>query len=207
MLQKYLYNLGFHQKELVELLCAEGEVVVLKKGDNLIEEGKLVRYIPIVLDGEIRVWTNYEDGKQILLYYIMQGQTCALTLKSVLQKKLSIVEANATKDSTLLMLPVNVLQPWMVYKEWNHFILNSILNTMGDVVDLYSDLAFYKLEQRITCFLNGVSNREGVRVINVSHSFIAKEMGTSREVVSKVLKKMELMKKVRLGIGSIELLD
>ncbi len=206
MLKNSLYKIGFKEKELVDLMCSIGEIERVKNGTSITQEGKYIKQIHILIEGEIRVWKNSQEGKQILLYYMDTGQICPMSLNAIIKQKTITIESVATEDSLVLSLPIEVLHKWMIYKEWSDFILQAITSSYEEITELYSELAFKKLDQRIECFLNGIAKKQKTKNIEMSHSFIAKEMGTSREVVSRVLKHMELEKKVKLGVKKIELI-
>ena len=206
MLKNNLNTIGFKDKELVDLMCSIGEIKKVENGTRITQEGKYVRQIHLLIEGEIRAWKNSPEGKQILLYYLNAGQLCPMSLNAIIKQKTSTIESVATKDSLLLSLPIEVLHKWMVYKEWSAFVLKDLTSSYEEITELYRELAFKKLDQRIECFLNGIAHKQKTKNIELSHSFIAKEMGTSREVISRVLKHLELEKKVKLGIKKIELI-
>jgi len=207
MLKNNLNTIGFKEKELVDLIYSIGEIKKVKSGTRITQEGRYVRRIHIIIEGEIRAWKNSQEEKQILLYYLSSGQVCPMSLNAILKQETSTIDSVATQESILLSLPVEVLQKWMIYKEWNIFILKTIISSYEEITELYSELAFKKLDQRIECFLNGVGQKQKTKTIELSHSFIAKEMGTSREVVSRALKQLELENKIKLGIKKIELIE
>ena len=205
-IQMKLKEIGIHQKDLVEILLQEGQINVLEKESPVIKEGAFIKSVSIVLDGEVRVWKNSEEGKQILLYYVNPVQTCVMSLASTYRDKISVIEARTTQRTTVLSLPAWGLDGWMKFENWRKFVIFSFIHSYDDILRLYSEIAFNKLDERLESFFKDYTIRKNTNKIFLSHSDIAREMGTSREVISRVLKNMEQEKKLRLGLKNIELL-
>ena len=195
-----------HQNELVELILKEGKVITLEKDVEIIREGSHIKSLSIVLDGEVRVWKNSPDGRQVLLYYVSPVQTCVMSLAATFRDKMSIIEARTTQRSSILVLPIWGLEKWMKYDNWRTFVLFSFIESYDDIVQLYSEVVFKKLDRRIISFFKNYTERKQTRFIELSHEQIAREMGTSREVISRILKNLEQDNKLKLGLKNIELL-
>ena len=203
---QYLKKAGIFQQELIDLLVKEGTIHHLPPQTPIITEGAFIKRISIVLDGEVRVWKNSEDGKQILLYYVQPVETCVMSLAATYRDKISLIDAQTTQETIALSFPTWGLDDWMRFEHWRKFVIFSFIHSYDDILKLYAEIAFNKLDQRIERYFNNYVERHQVPVIPLSHSQLAKEMGTSREVISRVLKNMEQEKKLKLGQKSIELL-
>ena len=204
--EKKLRKIGIHQKNLIEILLREGQIKILEKQSPIIKEGSYIKHISIVLDGEVRVWKNSEEGKQILLYYVNPVQTCVMSLAATYRDKISIIEARTTQKTTVLSFPSWGLDDWMKFENWRKFVIFSFIHSYDDILRLYSEIAFNKLDERLESFFKSYVERNNNKKIALSHNDIAKEMGTSREVISRVLKNMEQERKLKLGQKNIELL-
>ncbi len=205
-IRKKLRSVGIHQEDLLTELLSTGELLKLDSKMPIISEGAHIKQISIVLEGEVRVWKNSEEGKQILLYYVAPVQTCVMSLAATYRDKISKIDAQTTQQTIVLSIPVWGLDEWMHFENWRKFVIHSFIYSYDDILNLYSELAFNKLDERLDFFFRDYARRKKTTTVELSHSDLAKEMGTSREVVSRVLKNMEQEQKLKLGLRTIELL-
>ncbi len=203
---KTLSKIGITEKELVALILEEGEIKTLDKNTPVISEGTFIKEISIVLDGEVRVWKNAEDGKEILLYYVTPVQTCVMSVASSFRDKISTIDAETIRETTVLSFPVWGLDKWMKHEQWRTFIVNTFIHSYDDIIQLYSELAFNKLDVRLIKYFQQYKTKYQTSEIPLSHNDLAKELGTSREVISRILKNMEQEQKIKLGLKKIVLL-
>lgn len=190
-IRQALAEVGIFESELVQLILDEGKVQTLPKGTPVMEEGRFIRDISIVLEGEVRVWKNAPDAKEILLYYVQPVQTCVMSIAACFRDKKSVIDAESIKPTTVLTFPAWGLDKWMRFEQWRQFVINSFIHSYDDIIELYGQLAFHKLDERILNYLDQYAEKNNDCSVNLSHSGLANEMGTSREVVSRVLKNME----------------
>ncbi len=199
--------LGFlKEKELKEELYENSEILEFKNGDVIVREGQYVKVLPIVLSGSIRVFHANEE-REILLYYVEPGQTCMMSLSACFYNNQSPSQAVASMDTTILAIPVAFITEWQrKYKSWNEYVIKTFRNRYDELLYTFEGVAFKHVDSRIMQYLLFRKGKEGNSLVNISHQSLANELGTTRVVVSRILKQFELENKVKLHRGGIEVL-
>jgi CRP/FNR family transcriptional regulator len=206
-------NIASHFKsvfepELLQELEAKAKLVSIKANDSLLETGQLVRMTPLVISGTIKVSRVDEEGRELLLYYVNAGESCAMTFTCCMQQQSSEVRAVAEEDTVLLSIPVAVMDEWLVkYPTWKSFVMKTIRNRFNELLKTIDQIAFQKLDERLVHYLKEKSKATNSALINLSHEQIAAELASSRVVISRLLKKLENDKKVLLFRNQIKLLQ
>ena len=160
----------------------------------------------IVIKGEVRVWQENED-REILLYNVTPVETCVLSLSAVFREGISLVNARTKTETILIKIPVRYVGLWSFnYKSWQMFTTNTFINSYDHLLYAFKDLAFKNLNDRLLQYLKNKTKVHNTNTIYLSHSILAKEFGTTREVVSRILKQFEHDGIVRLGFKEIQLL-
>ncbi|TXN34984.1 Crp/Fnr family transcriptional regulator [Flagellimonas hymeniacidonis] len=190
------------QREILKV----GIVQTLSKDSFIVEQHKYIKWLALVISGKVRVWQESED-RQILLYYVNPIQTCVLSLSATFRDCKSLINAKTEKETTIVKIPVRYVSEWgFKYKSWNQFTTDSFIFSYEDLLHSFKSIAFNKIDKRLLDYLQGFSKNNNSTVINLSHNQLAKEIGTTREVVSKILKQFELSGQVKLRFKQIELL-
>ena len=198
--------LNITEENLKEDIIKVGIVQTVPKNSSIVEQDRYIKWLALVISGKVRVWQENED-RQILLYYVKPVQTCVLSLSATFRDCKSIVNAKTEEESTIIKIPVRFVSEWSFkYKSWNKFTTDSFIFSYEDLLHSYKKLAFNKIDKRLLDYLQSFSKKNNSANINLSHSQLAKEIGTTREVVSKILKQFELKGIVNLRFKQIELL-
>lgn len=185
----------------------EARSVSLKEGESFIEFGQTIRFMPMVVAGALKISRIGEDGQELLLYYIKENESCALSFTCCMQQSTSEINAIAEEDTDLLAIPSPVMGDWLVnYPTWRSFAMNTIRSRFNELVKSIEQIAFHKLDERLINYLRDKSKATGSSLVNQSHEKIATDLATSRVVVSRLLKKLEHDKKVLLYRNQIKLL-
>jgi len=173
-------------KENATLLKVPKNAQIISVGDKIID-------IPFLISGTIRVYSeNYESGKEVLLYYLKGGETCFMSIIAGLGDKISKVSAITETDCELYSLPNSKVKEWQIaYPEWNNFILGLMVKNYTNSIKTIEELSFLNIESRLINYLKKHQTNDGVTTVLKSHQQIAKDIGTSREVVTRVLKKIK----------------
>jgi len=193
----------------VELLNEFSRVALLKEipqGVEIMKEGQHVKMVPLIITGRVKVFTRYED-KELLLYYILPSESCIMSFIAGLKDQPSKIFASTEEPTTVAMLPSQYLEKWV--KDFPHF--NMMFYTLynqryADMLDTIHLLVFEKLDERILDYLKKKSNITGNKALDIRHREIASELGTSREVITRVLRKLEKEEKIIQSEGKITLL-
>lgn len=164
---------------------------------ELISAGENIQSLPIVLDGLVKVFTAY-NAKEFLLYHIKPSQSCVLSFITSNQNKPSTFFAKTEEDSRILFLPINKVELWIKnYSEFNTMYLELFSDRYYDLIDTLNHVLFDRLDLRLYRYLCKKTSISNSTIIKMSHKDISYELGTSREVISRVLKKIEFEKKVK----------
>jgi len=195
------------EPELLKELQEKATHVSAKEGDIILNIGQTVRVMPIVLSGTIKISRIDQNGHELLLYYVSSKESCAMTFTCCMEQFPSEVKATAEDDVAFLSIPISTMDEWMMkYPSWKSFVMKTIRARFNELLKSIDQLAFQKLDERLIHYLNEKSKATGSSLINLSHEQIANEMASSREVISRLLKKLENDKKVLLYRHQIKLL-
>jgi CRP/FNR family transcriptional regulator, anaerobic regulatory protein len=195
------------EAELLAELETKSMIMEVKGGEIMLNPGQTIRAVPIVLNGTFKVSRISEDGQELLLYYVKEGESCAMTFTCCMMAHASVIRGTAEEDSELLCIPVDLMDEWMMkYRTWKRFVMTTILNRFTEVLKSIDEVAFKKLDDRLVHYLKEKSKATGSSLINLSHQQIADELGTNRVVISRLLKRLELDKKLLLYRNQIRLM-
>ncbi len=193
--------------DLLQELKEHAQVLVIPEGTVIMNLGQVIKVMPIVLTGTVKISRLSELGSELLMYYVNPMESCAMTLTSCMQQKPSEVEAVTESEVDLLAIPVEFMTKWMNrYPSWREFVMQTIQSRFEEMLNTIDQLAFQKLDSRLEYYLKEKSRITNSSLINLSHEQIAQELATSRVVISRLLKKLENNKKVRLYRSQIKLL-
>jgi CRP/FNR family transcriptional regulator, anaerobic regulatory protein len=196
------------EPELIKEFEAKVKVVEAKEGDKIIGVGQTVRVIPFLLKGSLKVSRLDEKLNEIFLYYLNAMEGCAMTFTCCMQQFPSEVQAVAEEDVVYLAIPISVMDEWIVkYPTWKSFVMRTIRSRFNELMHAIDQLAFQKLDERLVTYLKEKSKITGSTVLNLSHTEIANDLASSREVVSRLLKKLKLDGRLLLYRNQIKLLN
>ncbi len=199
-------KLSFLKPELLGKITEVSSVKEFLKGTEILREEQYVKFLPIVLEGLVKVYSRFED-KELLLYYIKPAQSCVMTFYATLKNTPSRVFAITEENSKILLIPVENLPGWLrVYPEFNQLFYNEFNMRYTELLDTIGQLLLYKMDKRIYDHLKKKSLLTESDSIKMSHSQIANELGTVREVVSRVLKKLETDEKIEQNAKGIRII-
>lgn len=190
--------------ELLSVIAENGQVQEIPEKSEILREGQYVRMIPIVLEGLVKVFTRVEE-KELLLYYIGHTQSCIMSFSAGLNQSPSRIFAITEEPSTLLLLPAEKLSKWIRdYPALNDLFYREYNLRYTEMLDTINSLLFGRMDQRLYNYLQEKSRLRGEKVLDLRHKQIAIELGTAREVVTRVLKKLEQEGRIRQTETGIE---
>jgi CRP/FNR family transcriptional regulator len=195
------------EPELLKEIELKGSFAEVKAGETILDYGQIVRVMPIIVSGIIKVSRMDEQGREILLYYVNSKESCAMTFTCCMEQFPSEIKAIAEDDVEMLTIPINVMDEWLMkYPTWKSFVMTTIRNRFNEMLHTIDQIAFQKLDERLINYLKQKSDTTGSSLINLSHEQIANDLATSRVVISRLLKKLENEKKLLLYRNQIKLL-
>lgn len=163
--------------------------------------------IPLVLTGLLKVIRQDENGSEIFLYYLEGGETCAMSITCCIENKTAAYKIIAEEESTLWMIPVTYLDIWMTkYPSFRTFVMSSYQLRFEELLSAIDSMAFHKMDERLYRYLLDTKQATGSFEINKTHEQIAKELHTSRVVISRLVKQLEHEGKVEQHRNKIEIL-
>lgn len=177
----------------------------IKAGDIFIAPGDKIVFVPIVMKGVLRIIRQGTD-KEIFLYHLYPGQTCAMAINCCQSDKISPIKAIAEEDTELLQIPVKLIDDWFKYPEWKTFINSTYSQRFSELIDVIDLIAFSNMDKQVLHYLQERSKAINNKFINITHQQIADELHTHREAISRLLRTMEQKSIVRLGRNTIELI-
>ena len=196
------------EPDLINEIHQYGEVMYFKEGEIIMDYGKYIRMMPMIIKGTIKVLRMDENGNEILLYYLSDNESCSMAYSCCIEAKKSEVKAVAEDDVELIAIPHNKLDEWLCkYPSWKNYILRSFNERFLELLKSIESIAFNKLDVRLIAYLKDKQRLSGSNVIKVSHYIIADELATSRVVISRLLKQLENDKKIILYRNELKLLS
>lgn len=195
----------FTEPELQAEILKHGKVIQANAGDVLIREGQYLNFLPIVIRGKIRVYQE-KDDREILLYYVGPEETCMMSLSAAYLDYQSAANGMAIEPTEILVLPAHLIADWQLkYPSWNRYIVKTFKNRYDELLNAFGDVAFKPISLRVKEYLTEQAKVSNSKKIPLSHQTLANELGTTRVVISRILKQFEKNKVLRLHRGSIEL--
>jgi len=196
------------EPELIAEMAEVGIFQQFKEGDLIMDYGKYIRMMPIVLKGTVKVYKHDDNGNEILLYYLSDNESCSMAYSCCLEAKKSEVKAVAEDDVELLAIPHHKLDEWLCkFPSWKNYVMRSFNERFIELLKSIESIAFHKLDERLIAYLKEKQRLSGSSVIKASHSTIADELATSRVVISRLLKQLENDKKIILYRNEIKLMS
>jgi CRP/FNR family transcriptional regulator len=198
--------LSFLKPDLLDEILAESSMKAIPKGTEILREHQYVKVLPIVVDGFVKVYSRF-DEREILLYYIEPAQSCVMSFYAALKNTPSRVFAVTEEDSKILLIPVSLLPKWLKeFPEFNELFYNQFNLRYTELLDTISHLLLEKMDKRLFDHLKRKIELTNGRSIKISHSQLANELGTAREVISRIMKKLETDGIVAQNSGEIKII-
>jgi CRP/FNR family transcriptional regulator len=203
----YLDKYPDFEPALLAELEEKSMLMEVKCGDVLLNIGQTIRAVPLLLSGAIKVSRINDEGQELLLYYVKEGESCAMTFNCCMMAQTSVIKGTAEENSTIMCIPVTLMENWMTqYPSWKKYVMSTILNRFTEMIKSIDEVAFKKMDERLINYLREKSKISGSSVINLTHQQIGDELGTNRVVISRLLKKLENDKKLLIYNKQIKLL-
>ncbi len=201
------YKHLFEEELLTEILTI-GAYRKVNEGVELIDIGNEIKFMPLVISGAIKILREDEKGDELALYFIEQGDTCAMTITCCLGSTKSKIRAIVETETELLMIPVQKIGDWMnKYQSWQRFILQSYHERMQELLEAIDTIAFLNMDERLLKYLKDKAIVNKSEMIQVTHKEIANDLHTSRVVISRLLKALEKKEKIKLHRNRIHVLE
>lgn len=192
------------EEELYDELEKHGTIKEVKAGETLLRVGQTIRSTMLILDGLVKLYREDDEGREFFIYHLNAGQACSLSLVCAAKHEISEVLAKALTDATVLSIPLEYMDLWMgKYKSWYQFVITSYRARFEELLKTIDAIAFSNMDERLQDYLKKQVEKLGSN-LKMTHQDIANDLNSSREVISRLLKKMEAKGWVIIHRNSIE---
>ena len=189
--QFVLNKFGFLGSEFANELQKHATITNIKGKTEITREGQKNKFVPFLISGSIKVY-SLNDGRELIYYYVRPNDSCLMTFSSIFSDYISKVYALTEEDSEVMLVPVSVVHEWLIkFPEINRVFYSEYDKRFSDVMNMVNDAVFHKLDIRVLNHIKHQISITGNNPVKLTHKEIANNLGTSREVVSRVLKKIE----------------
>lgn len=195
------------EDELIQEICYNGRLKQFGPDELIMDIGEVVNHLPLVVSGSIKILTEDDEGKELLLYYLELGDTCAASLNYGSRSTKSKIRAVSEDHTEILFVPIEKVEDWMAkYKTWRAFILETYNYRMSEMLEAIDTLAFHNMEERVHKYLRDKAMVTSQQEIQATHAQIANDLHSSRVVISRILSKLEKDGVIKHGRNKINLL-
>lgn len=191
---------------LVNELKRAAQFAKIPARQDLFVEGDRVDGIALLISGVVRVYKIGETGREITLYRFGLGQSCILTANAILSQRSFPAIATVEEDAEAVMIPATVFRDWVRrYDLWREFVFDLLSDRLSTVMAIVDEVAFQRMDRRLaSLLLNQAKLQNPTRT---THQELAAELGSSREVISRILEDFSREGLIESGRGIIEVLD
>jgi CRP/FNR family transcriptional regulator, anaerobic regulatory protein len=194
--------------KLLDRLLEKGQLATFEPGKTLMEPGQFVKAVPLVLDGSIKIMRMDEDGKELFLYYLEAGETCALSLTCCSASRPSEIKAVVEEKVSVLFVPIQVHESLVdEFKQWKDFVSSTYQHRFHEMLVVLDAIAFKRMDERLMSYIVTKMKQLKTNELHTTHREVANELGTAREVISRLLKQLEKKKWIELGRNVIYIRD
>jgi CRP/FNR family transcriptional regulator, anaerobic regulatory protein len=175
-------------------------------GSDVFLEGDRVDAIALLISGVVRVYKIGETGREITLYRFGDGQSCILTANAILSQKTFPAVATVERKAEAVMVPADKFRDWVSrYSPWREFVFDLLSQRLSSVMELVDEVVFRRMDTRLAAML--LKRSQNGNPIRITHQEIASELGSSREVISRLLEDLAEKALIRVSRGEVEVLD
>lgn len=207
-MQQYRHLFPQFEEGLLKELEEKGKEMEIEAGRTLIQSGQNIRNTIIVLDGIIKLFRENEEGNEFFMYHLMPGDGCALSLVCDRTFRTSAITARTVTDARVIVIPVDQTENWMrQFRTWYHFVVGTYRSRYEELLETIDHIAFQNMDERLEFYLRRHSKVLNTRIIEITNTQIAQELNSSREVISRLMKKLSENNKVRLLKNGVEILQ
>ena len=193
--------------ELIQDIEANQVIKNVSSGEVIMRTGQYIKNTVLLSKGTIKVYREDVDGGEFFMYYLQPGQACALSMVCAINNEKSQIMAKAVEDSELIMVPLSLMDKWMMqHRTWYEFVIGNYRNRFEELLEVIDSIAFRAMDERLEFYLKRQVEACGCKELKLSHQEIGSDLNTTREVISRLLKKMEQRGLVILHRNQIEIL-
>lgn len=194
------------EPQLLKEIEAVGLYKEIAEGEKIMDIGEYIKGMPLLLSGVIKILREDDDGDELLLYYLERGDTCSLTMACCLGDTKSEIRAIAETEISMVMVPIRKMEEWTgKYRSWRNFVFESYHNRLNEMLSAIDSIAFMNMDQRLMEYLKEKARISNTNIIKSTHQEIAYDLHSARVVISRLLKKLECLGKIKMHRNAIEI--
>ena len=200
------------ENALLQSLESAGEIKQFEEGEQIVKTGQYYKSMLLVVEGLIKVYREDEEGNEYFMYYLEPGQACVFSMIHTGRPEKSAVMGKVVKDTSVVAVPIGYLDQWMVeYKTWYKFVLDTYRKDFEKLLTTFDHTAFRSMDSKLVHYLRREQEVHKKNLILINKAEIARELNTSREVISRLMKKLaergmiKLLKKQFIEIVTLEI--
>lgn len=179
------------EDDLYNEIELHGDIKQVPAGTTILRKGQTIRSTMLILDGIVKLYQEDDEGDEFFMYYIEPGEACAVSMVCTYRQENSQVLAKAMTDVTALTIPIQYMDEWLgKYKSWHYFVIRTWRARYEELLNTINAIAFKNMDERLEFYIKGQVEKLG-RHIKLTHQEIATDLNSSREVISRLMKKME----------------
>jgi CRP/FNR family transcriptional regulator len=196
------------EKDLKSEILESASLLILPANTLMMDIGQKVEVIPLIISGNVKVFREDEDDHELFLYYLGPGEACAITMICSAREGYSKIKAIPEEETTVIVVPIAKLDLWMPkYKSWYYFVMDTYQDRFEELLKVVDGIAFHRMDERLIEYLEKNAEASQNAIVHKTHQQIAQELNSSREVITRLLKKLEQRGVVRVNRNQIELLS
>ncbi len=207
LIENELSFLNSNNDSLIQQILKHASIASLPKDTLIFDEGSTTNNLAVIISGKVRVYKLAESGREITIYRINKGESCILTISSILSNLTYPARAVVEEDVEALIVPSDIFKELVNKDEsWRNFTFGLMNTRFANVITVVEEVAFRRMDERILEFLIQKFDSNG-NELSITHQEIAYELGTYREVVSRILKDFEKSGLIGLSRNKINILN
>jgi CRP/FNR family transcriptional regulator, anaerobic regulatory protein len=193
-------------RELAEFISSVSETRTFDEGTIMMKTGQYFKASMLIIDGKVKLYREGEDGNEFFMYFLEGGSACALSMICATRNQASQIMAVAVEKTEVVMIPIQYMDVLMTkHKSWYYFVLETYRARFEELLVVIDNIAFKNMDERLEWYLKQLEEKYG-KQINLTHQEIANDLNSSREVISRLLKKMERNNLLILHRNHIEII-
>jgi CRP/FNR family transcriptional regulator, anaerobic regulatory protein len=195
------------ESELKDIIAEHGMVKKFEADELLMNVGQYFHSTMLMVKGNIKIFREGEEGEEFFIYMIGPGEACALSMVCAFKHAASEIKAKTVEETEVIMLPIELMDQLMQkYKTWYYFVLETYRTRFEEMLTLIDNIAFKSLDERLLFYLKNQVEKFGM-TLNITHQQIASDLNSSREVITRLLKKMEQRGMVTLERNALTIVN
>lgn len=187
------------ESELVDQIQHFATLKSYEKGASIMRTGQYFKSVMIIVSGLVKIYREDDEGKEYFMYYLQPGQACALSMICATRNQVSQLKASASENTEVIMVPLEYMDAWMNnYKSWYYFVLENYRSRFQELLVTLDHTVFRNMDERLLYYLKRRQQTLKADTFNVNYTEIAQELNSSREVISRLMKKLSENESIRI---------